>query len=68
MRRSLISLAERRNHYVKDAFSKSLVKWSVPLQPSEEQGFIQRVDQQLWIRRRLQFAGRNRVFGILRWI
>src|SRR5580700_1265404 len=32
------------------------------LQPSEEQGSSKHVDQQLWIRRRLQFAGRNSVF------
>jgi hypothetical protein len=50
------------NHSLKDAFSKAFVKRSVSLQPSKEQGAIQRVDQQLWIRRRLQFAGRNSVF------
>ena len=50
------------NHAVKDAFSKGFIKWSVSLQPSEEQGSSKHVDQQLWIRRRLQFAGRNSVF------
>jgi len=50
------------NHAVKDAFSKAFIKRSVSLQPSEEQGSSKRVDQQLWIRRRLQFAGRNSVF------
>ena len=50
------------NHSVKDAFSKASIKRSVSLQPSEEQGASKRVDQQFWIRRRLQFAGRNGVF------
>ena len=50
------------NHSVKDAFSKAFIKRSVSLQPPEEQGSSKRVDQQLWIRRRLQFAGRNSVF------
>jgi hypothetical protein len=50
------------NHAVKDAFSKAFIKRSVSLQPSEEQGSRKRVDQQLWIRRRLQFAGHNSVF------
>src|SRR5579864_8403533 len=62
MCRSLISVAERRNHSVKDAFRKAFIKRSVSLQPSEEQGSSKRVDQQLWIRRGLQFAGRNSVF------
>jgi hypothetical protein len=50
------------NHSVKDAFSKAFIKRGVSLEPSEEQGASKRVDQQLWIRRGLQFAGRNSVF------
>ena len=50
------------NHSVKDAFSKAFIKRSVSLQPSEEQWSSKHIDQQLWIRRRLQFAGRNSVF------
>ena len=50
------------NHFVENALGKAFIKRSVPLQPSEEQGSSKHVDQQLWIRRRLQFAGRNSVF------
>jgi len=54
---------KRGNHFVENALSKASIKRSVTLQPSEEQGTAKGIDQQLWIGRRLQFAGCDSVFN-----
>jgi hypothetical protein len=47
---------KRGNHFVKNVLSKTFIKRSVTLQPSEEQGTTKHIDQQFWIGRRLQFS------------
>src|ERR1700688_1397034 len=47
---------KRGNHFVENALSKTFIKLRVTLQPSEEQGTTKHIDQQFWIRRRLQLS------------
>ena len=47
---------KRGNHFVENVPGKTFIKRSVTLQPSEEQGTTQHIDQQFWIGFGLQFA------------